>query len=109
VDTAAERWIVAALMLWAPAVLFVSSSPVRWLGELLRSEGAGSAGVRRDRELTRVDRVVSVFSVFVMAVAIVCSVTLLARPASVEGTVAFVAAGLVGLAVEIWLVVRARA
>ena len=109
VDTAAERWIVASLMLWAPAVLFVSSSPVRWLGELLRSEGAGSSGVRRDRELTRVDRVVSAFSVFVMGVAIVCSAILLTRPSSLEGVVAFVTAGLVGIVLEIWLVVRARA
>lgn len=64
-----ERWLAVLLVLWAPAVLAVSKSPVRWLGKLLRREGAESSGIRYDRELTRLESMLAWFSVAVAAMA----------------------------------------
>lgn len=61
-----ERVLAALLALWAPAVLVLASSPVRWLGSLLRNEGAVSSGIRYDRELVRLERIVAAFSAAVM-------------------------------------------
>jgi hypothetical protein len=103
VDTSGERWVVATLMLWAPAVLFVTSTPVRWLGKLLVTEGATTSGIRYDKDLTHLERVASVFSVVVLVGAFVCGLVLLTRDASTVGRVAFAAVGLVGCATEAWL------
>lgn len=100
VDASAERWIVATLMLWAPAVLFVTATPLRWLGQLLMAEGATSAGIRYDRELSRLERVAGACSLVVLVGALVCGVVLTTRDASVIGTVAFGAAGIVGCVAE---------
>jgi hypothetical protein len=94
---------VATLVLWSPAVLFVTSSPVRWLGKLLVSEGATTSGIRYDRDLTHLERVASVFSVVVLVGALACGGVLLARDATGAGTVAFVLAGALGVAAEVWL------
>jgi hypothetical protein len=66
-----ERLLAAALALWSPAVLVVASSPVRWLGTLLQREGAVASGIRYDRELTRLERVIVWFSVAVAGLAAV--------------------------------------
>lgn len=108
VDESAERWLVATLLLWAPAVLFVTSSPVRWLGQLLRSEGATSSGIRYDKDLTRLERVASVFSLVVLAGAVVCAVVLTTRQASTAGAVGLAAACLTGCAAEAWLLRQVR-
>lgn len=103
VGLSAERWIAAALMLWAPAVLFVSSAPVRWLGQLLVAEGATTSGIRYDKSLTQLENVASIFSVVVLIGALACGAVLLAEPASTIGFAAFAAVGLVGLGSELWL------
>ena len=108
VDDSAERWIVAALVVWAPTVLFVSASPVQWLDRVLKSEGATSTGIRYDRDLTRLERVVSVVSLAVLLGALVCGGVLLARDATTMGTVSLAAASGGGLAAEIWLLRRIR-
>jgi len=81
----AQRLLAAALALWAPAVLVLASSPVRWLGMLLRREGAVSSGIRYDRELTRLERVVAWFSaaVALLAAASMVLVHLEAGPSNV--------------------------
>ncbi|MGE3328252.1 MAG: hypothetical protein AB7N61_22890, partial [Acidimicrobiia bacterium] len=51
-----QRWIAGTMALWAPAIILVVTSPVRWLEKLLKSEGATRrAAVRRDPELTHVE------------------------------------------------------
>jgi len=50
----------------SPAVLFVSAAPVRWLGQLLVSEGATTSGIRYDKNLTHLERIASMFSVVVL-------------------------------------------
>lgn len=108
VPDSAERWIVATLVLWAPTVLFVSASPVHWLDQLLRSEGATSGGIRYDRDLTRLERVVAVVSVVVLVGALVCGAVLLGREASTGGNATLAAVGVVGIGAEAWLLRRVR-
>jgi hypothetical protein len=92
----AERVLVALLALWAPAVLVVASSPVRWLGSLLRNEGAVSSGIRYDRELTRLERIVAAFSAAVMLLAVLSAVLL--HLASVPTTSGWLLTAVVGAA-----------
>ena len=108
VPDSAARWMVATLVLWAPTVLFVSASPVHWLDQLLRSEGATSAGIRYDRDLTRLERVVALVSVAVLAGSLLCGAVLLTRDASTEGTTAMALAAVVGIGAEVWLLRRVR-
>lgn len=107
-DTSAERWIVAVFLVWAPAVLFVSASPVRWLGQLLMIEGATRSGIRRDKELTRLDRVTATVSSVVFVTSIVCGIVLMTRDASTIGTIAFGAVAIAGCAAELVLLWRVR-
>ena len=108
VADSAERWIVATLAIWAPASLWVSGAPVQWLGEVLKSEGATSSGIRYDRDLTRLERVVSVVSGVVLLGALGCGAVLLTRDATTSGTLGLIGAGLFGVAAEVWLLVRMR-
>ena len=103
VDASAERWIAGALMLWAPAVLFVSSAPVRWLGQLLVAEGATTSGIRYDKSLTHLERIASGVSIAVLLGAVACAAALLTTPSSDIGFAALAAVGLVGLCSELWL------
>jgi hypothetical protein len=108
VDSSTERWIIATLVLWAPAVLFVTSAPVRWLGRLLMAEGATTSGIRYDRDLTRLERVASAFSVIVLVGAIVCGIILFGRDASTLGAVVFGAVGVIGCVAEATLLRTVR-
>jgi hypothetical protein len=108
VDISAQRWIVGTLLLWCPAVLFVSSSPVRWLDQLLRSEGAVGGAIRFDKELTRVERVTARFSISVLVVSLGCAVSLVGKSASTLGASAFMAAIAISVICETALVVQAR-
>jgi hypothetical protein len=108
VDESAERWIVTALVLWAPAVVFVTSSPVRWLGQILKAEGATTSGIRYDKDLTRLERVASVFSLAVLVGAVACGIVLLTRDATTAGTIGLAAACVVGCATEAVLLRQIR-
>lgn len=103
VGLSAERWITGALVLWAPAVLFVSSAPVRWLGQLLVTEGATTSGIRYDHSLTQLENVASAFSVIVLIGALACGAALLTEPASPIGHAALIATAVIGLGSEVWL------
>ena len=52
-----QRWIAATMMLWAPLVAVLVTSPVRWLENLLRTEGAAHTAVHHDAELTQVEKI----------------------------------------------------
>jgi hypothetical protein len=88
VTAADQRWIAATFMIWAPIVLIVVSSPVRWLESLLRSEGAGPSGIR-DPELTQLEDVTAKVSAVAWAVSVASMITLLVHhPVSSQGRVA---------------------
>ena len=108
VDESAERWIATALIIWSPAVLFVTSSPVRWVGQLLMAEGATRAGIRYDKDLTRLERVSSYFSLVVLIGAVACGIVLLTRDASTAGTIALATACVVGCVTEALLLRQIR-
>lgn len=52
-----QAWLASIALVWAPCIVYVVSSPVRWVEHLLRSEGAMQTTVTNDPELTRVERV----------------------------------------------------
>ncbi|HAP75902.1 MAG TPA: hypothetical protein DCR14_07440 [Acidimicrobiaceae bacterium] len=92
ISAADERWIAGTMLLWAPIVLIVVSSPVRWLQSLLRSEGAERTGMQRDAELTRLETVTARVGFVTHLVSLVAMVLLLVHhPVSGQGTVAVVA------------------
>ncbi len=87
VSAADQRWIAATFLIWAPAVLIVVSSPVRWLESLLRSEGAAHSGIR-DPELTQLEDVTAKVSLVVWVVSAASMATLLIHhPISSQGRV----------------------
>jgi hypothetical protein len=92
ISAADERWIAGVMLLWAPAVLLVVSSPVRWLDSLLRSEGAQQHAASRDREFTRLEDFTARLAVGVWAVAVTAMVLLrVHHPVSSQGGIAVVA------------------
>ncbi len=108
VSAADQRWIAATFLIWAPAVLIVVSSPVRWLESLLRSEGAVQSGIR-DPELTKLEDVTAKVSFVTWIASVAAMVTLLVHhPISSQGRIATIAvmlgsAGLAALAfVQRW-------
>ena len=108
IDTGTERWMVGALAVWAPAVLFATSSPVRWIDRMLRSEGATTSGVRRDRELTGLERITAYVSTVVAVAATGAGIALVAADATTEGAIVFPVVVVGAALVHIFLLVRAR-
>ncbi len=99
VDPSAEAWIIATMLLWAPAVLIAATAPVRLLDRLLRMEGAEHAEVGNDHELTRLETITARVSSIVWLVAGAAGLDLI-----IEGSggrraigVAFALAGSAGL------------
>jgi hypothetical protein len=104
-DLAAQRWFIALFMIWAPALLIVVRSPVRWLGNLLRSEGAVSSGIRYDRELTRLESVMAWYSALVALLASASAIAVHRAADDSTGTWIFTAAVLAALILEATLLV----
>lgn len=88
ISAADERWIAGTMVLWAPVVLIVVSSPVRWLESLLRSEGAQHTAVSRDAELTQLEEVTARIAAVAWLVSMTSMVLLLVHhPVSNQGAV----------------------
>jgi hypothetical protein len=86
-----QRWIAGTLLIWAPVVLIVVSSPVRWLESLLRTEGAAKAAVR-DHELTQLEDVTARVAGLAWLVSMAGMVVLLVHhPISSQGRIGVVA------------------
>jgi hypothetical protein len=49
--------LAAVVLIWAPVVVLAVTSPVRWIENLMRDEGATSTAVADDPDLTHVERV----------------------------------------------------
>lgn len=108
ISSADERWIAGSMLLWAPVVMIVVSSPVRWIESLLRSEGALDAGVGRDPELTRLEDVTSRFALATWILAAVAMAALLVHHSvSEQGRVAVVLTIVVSVALAV-VAVRQR-
>lgn len=71
-----QRWIAATMVMWAPIIMLVVASPVRWLESLLRAEGADRSTVRDDPEFTQAENVTSYIAVTVWLLAAVVLVRL---------------------------------
>lgn len=59
---ARAQTLALVVAVWAPVISLVASTPVRWVENLLRSEGAVAASVAADPELTQMERVAMVVS-----------------------------------------------
>lgn len=102
-----ERWIAGTMLLWAPIVLIVVSSPVRWLASLLRSEGAQRTGMQHDSELTRLETVTARVGFVAHAVSLAAMIVLLVHhPVSRQGAVAVIAAVVVSSALVVVALVQ---
>lgn len=65
------------MLIWAPVVVLAVTSPVRWIENLMRDDGAPSTAVADDPDLTHVERVslrIATIGWLAAAVAIVVSV-----------------------------------
>lgn len=110
-SAADERWIAGVLASWAPVVMFVAGSPVRWLERLLRAEGAQHTAVGNDAELTRVEDVaVRVGAISWAVAASACVLLLVDHDVTRPGRVALIAVVVATAGAVAWqLVVRLRA
>jgi hypothetical protein len=89
VSAADQRWIAGTMLIWAPVVLIVASSPVRWLESLLRTEGAKHSGVSHDAELTQLEDVTARMALVAWVVSMASMVMLLVHhPISSQGRIA---------------------
>lgn len=107
-DDSAQRWVLGAILVWCPTTLFVVAAPVRWLGRLLMGEGATVAGIRYDRDLTRLERVASWFSSAVLVAALVVAVVLVGRADWGAAGVPLAVVAVGSLVAHLVLVVRVR-
>jgi hypothetical protein len=106
VTAADQRWIAATFLIWAPAVLIVVSSPVRWLESVLRSEGATHSGIR-DPELTQLEDVTAKVSFVAWVASVASMVTLLVHhPISAQGRVATIVVIAASGALAAWAFVQ---
>ncbi|MGB8858892.1 MAG: hypothetical protein WCC60_06535 [Ilumatobacteraceae bacterium] len=102
-----ERWIAGVMVMWAPIVLMVVSSPVRWLESLLRTEGAQQMGVSHDVELTQLEDVTARIAAFAWVVSAAAMVRLLVHyPISGQGTAAVVTVLVASVAMFLVMMLR---
>lgn len=57
VDVTNAAWMAGIGLVWAPVLVLALTSPVRWIEQAMRDDGAPSTAVATDPELTRVERV----------------------------------------------------
>ncbi len=70
--------LAAVVLVWAPVVVLAVTSPVRWIEQLMRDDGAPSTAVADDPDLTYVERVslrIAAVGWLAAAVAMVVSAT----------------------------------
>ncbi len=71
-------WLAGVVLVWAPLVVLAVTSPVRWIEQLMRDDGAPSTAVADDPELTFIERVslrIAAVGWLAAAAAMVMSVT----------------------------------
>lgn len=93
--------LAAVVLIWAPVVVLAVTSPVRWIEQLMRDDGAPSTAVADDPDLTYVERV-SLRIAAVAWVAAAVAMVVAATDGSTDGparTLGFVVLGGSSLAV----------
>lgn len=107
ITVADQRWVSGVLQIWAPMVLLVVSSPVRWLDSLLRTEGARSSAVARDHELTRLESVTARIAGTAWLAGVASSILLVVHhPITAQGRVAMFATFVTSGALTLFWAVR---
>lgn len=98
-----ELWLIGITVIWAPSIVAVAASPVRWLDELLRSEGARRSSAANDPELTKVERMAEWVAAAAWLLAAVALAAVLARgDAPQAGAVAATGVAVVGGGLLVW-------
>ena len=97
--TAIEHaWMAGVLVVWAPAVIWAVSAPVRWLDHLLRSEEAAHSAVAEDRSLTQIEDItVRIAVASFVAALVVLALALTGSEVSSTARVVGSAVGFVGV------------
>ena len=70
--------LAAVVLIWAPVVVLAVTSPVRWIENLMRDDGAPSTAVADDPDLTHIERVslrIAAIGWLAAAVAMIVSTT----------------------------------
>ena len=57
VPVSSTAWLAAIGLIWVPVVVLAITSPVRWIEQLMRDDGATTTAVADDPDLTHVERV----------------------------------------------------
>jgi hypothetical protein len=106
VTASGHIWLAAIVLVWAPTVVLAVTSPVRWIEDLMRDEGAPSTAVADDPELTFIERV----SLRIAAVGwLAGAVAMVAAVSADDATGAGRGAGIVVLALSVLAVGAASA
>ena len=104
--TSAGSWLAAIVLVWAPIAVLALTSPIRWIEDLMRDDGAPSTAVADDPELTFVERIsLRIAGVAWVAAIVAMALTLGSDNASDGGRLA----GAIVLAVSVSAVVVAAA
>ena len=102
-----ELWLIAITVMWAPSIVVVAASPVRWLDELLRSEGARRSSAANDPELTKVERMAEwVAGVAWVLAAVALVAVVVDGDAPTDGTAATIGAAIIGGGLLGWRITR---
>lgn len=102
-----ELWLICITALWSPSIVAVTASPVRWLDQLLRAEGARSSAAANDPELTKVERIAVTMSAVAWVLVSVAMIAVVAGGEAHSGGIAVsVAAVLVGGGLLWWQIVH---
>jgi len=83
-----QLWLTVIFAAWAPVAVLAVSSPVRWVDDMLRAEGATARSVAADTEFARFERVVTAVGAVVLVISVVVLVLCV-----LDGAGAFEAAG----------------
>ncbi len=102
----AELWFISIIACWAPAIVFVVGSPVRWVDNLLRAEGATVASVASDREFNAIERITILAAIIGFTLATSSMIATLITQRVTRLTTATVIATIVGAAVGLNSAIR---
>lgn len=109
VGSGEEVWLAGILLVWAPLAVVAVATPVWWLENRLRSEGAASTAVSRDKEMTAVERATIALALvgFAAAFSAMVVVLLTGEPTAVTGWVGAATAAVtvlaMGAALYVWV------
>jgi hypothetical protein len=101
-----QLWLAVIFAAWAPVAALAVSSPVRWVDDMLRAEGATARSVAADSEFARFERVVTFVGAVVLTLSAVVLVLCLVDGAGAYQAAAGVAAVVVAAATFAWAASR---